>query len=108
MKTLEHLQSDQAPADFVREKLYSDGFRNMFPQAPFETKRSLVLNYLIGPETERFAAEPVYGPTGKGYLKSKGVDGLLEEKALEKELCTVAGGSIVREFVRRVEHLVTR
>ncbi|MES2997193.1 MAG: hypothetical protein V4733_10330 [Verrucomicrobiota bacterium] len=107
MKAIEYLKSEEAPADFLREKLYSEGYRKMFPRAPFETKRSLVLNYLIGAETERFAAQPVYGPTGKGFLKSKGVDGLIAEKNLEKELCSVSGGSIVRQFVRRVERLIT-
>ena len=29
--------------------------------------------------SERFAREPVYGPTGKGYYKSAGVEGLRED-----------------------------
>lgn len=108
MKAIEHLKSAEAPAEFLREKLYAEGFRNMFPRAPFETKRSLVLNYLIGAETERFAAEPVYGPTGKGFLQSKGVDGLIAEKVLEKELRSASGESIVEQFVGRVEQLIAR
>ncbi len=33
---------------------------------------------------DRFAAEPVYGKTGKGFLKSAGVDELREVKEREK------------------------
>jgi hypothetical protein len=106
MKAIEHLDRDDAPADFLREILYSEGFRRMFSRVPFETKRSLVLNYLIGAETERFAAQPVYGPTGKGFLKSKGVDGLVAEKGLEKALRSITGDSLVRQFVQRVERLI--
>jgi hypothetical protein len=29
--------------------------------------------------SDRFAREPVLGPTGKGYYKSAGVDGLVED-----------------------------
>lgn len=29
--------------------------------------------------SDRFAREPVLGPTGKGYYKSAGVDGLMED-----------------------------
>lgn len=106
MRAIEDLNRAEAPSDFLRETLYSEGFRKMFPRAPFETKRSLVLNYLIGAETERFAAEPVYGPTGTGFLKSKGVQGLLAEKGLEKELRSASGETAVRQFVRRVEELI--
>jgi hypothetical protein len=106
MKEIEHLNRDDAPADFLREVLYSEAFRKMFPRASFETKRSLVLNYLIGPETERFAAQPVYGPTGTGFLRSKGVDGLIAEKRLEKVISSSACGSMVSQFIRRVEKLI--
>jgi len=30
--------------------------------------------------SERFAAEPIFGPTGRGYLKSKGVSELIKVK----------------------------
>lgn len=33
---------------------------------------------------DRFAAEPVYAKTGKGYLKSAGVDEIRKVKAREK------------------------
>lgn len=29
--------------------------------------------------SDRFAREPVYGPTGKGYYKSAGVEGLRQD-----------------------------
>jgi hypothetical protein len=34
---------------------------------------------------DRFAAEPVYAKTGKGFLKSAGVDELKQIKAAQKE-----------------------
>lgn len=34
---------------------------------------------------DRFAAEPVYAKTGKGYLKSAGVDELKKIKAAQKQ-----------------------
>ena len=34
----------------------------------------------------RFAADPVYAKTGKGYLKSEGVAELLRIKALERKM----------------------
>lgn len=33
---------------------------------------------------DRFAAEPVYAKTGKGFLKSAGMDEILEAKGREK------------------------
>jgi hypothetical protein len=102
MKPVAYLKKSVAVQEFLAEALFSKAFRSMFPKAPFETKRALVLNFLIGAETERFAAAPVYGPTGKGLLKSKGVEGLKAEKELEKELKSPDGSAIVREFIQRV------
>lgn len=34
---------------------------------------------------DRFAAEPVYAKTGKGYLKSAGVEELKQIKAAQKQ-----------------------
>ena len=36
--------------------------------------------------SDRFAREPVLGPTGKGYYKSAGVDGLVEDMKYLKGL----------------------
>ena len=41
---------------------------------------------------DRFSAEPVYAKTGKGYLKSAGVDELKQIKAAEKEKKTGKAG----------------
>ncbi|MEG3973679.1 hypothetical protein QT970_03525 [Microcoleus sp. herbarium8] len=90
-------------AEFISQSLLGEGFRRMFPVVPLATKQSLILLFLIGPEIERYAAEPVYGPTGKGYLKSKGVEGLLAEQALEKSLESEQGQQWVRQFVAAIE-----
>ncbi len=34
----------------------------------------------------RFAREPVFGPTGKGYYRSVGVEGLREDEAILNDL----------------------
>lgn len=103
MKSIAYLEKSNAVREFIEETLCSKAFRAQFPNVPFETKRSLVLNFLIGAETERFAAAPVYGPTGKGLLKSKGVQGLQAEKQLERDLQSPLGSRIVRKFIAQVE-----
>jgi hypothetical protein len=42
---------------------------------------------------DRFSAEPVYAKTGKGYLKSAGVEELKKIKAAQKK---AMGGTAVR------------
>lgn len=106
MKPITYLQEPNAAEEFLTEKLFSAGLREHFPSLPFANKRGLVLLFLIGPETERFAAEPVYGPTGKGFLKSKGVEGLLAERKLQEELESPEGTVEVSDFLRRVEALL--
>ena len=106
MKPLSYLETPQAAEEFFQDKLDFVGLHPLFPKMSFDSKRSLVMLFLIGPETERYAPEPVYGPTGKGFLRSKGVPGLVEEKELEKEIRTRTGEKIVREFLDRVEKLI--
>ena len=49
-------------------------------------RRQEILDWLDQYQQARFAAEPVYGPTGKGFLVSQGVDGLVAEQNLANAL----------------------
>jgi hypothetical protein len=95
---------EEVAASFVSEKLRNPAIRKLFLERPMEGKISVLLVHLIGAETERYAAEPVYAVTGKGSLRSKGVDGLREEKELEAFLRSDEG----RPFVNRTLELIRR
>lgn len=102
MKTLP--PPDETATSLIREKLPNPAIQHFFSKKTRNGKISLLLTHLIGSETERFAAEPVYSVTGKGYLKSKGVDGMIEEENLEKFL----RGSEGREYVNEVLALIKK
>ncbi len=95
---------EEAAASFVSEKLRNPAIRKVFLDRPRDGKTSVLLVHLIGAETERYAAEHVYSVTGKGALRSKGVDGLREEKELEAFLRSAEG----RPFVDRTLKLVSQ
>jgi len=76
--------------------------QKLFLNRKREGQISLLLVHLIGPETERYAAEPVYAVHGKGVLKSKGVDGLREEAELEAFLRGSNGRGYVDETLRLI------
>lgn len=93
---------EEAAASFVSEKLRNPLIQKLFLERSKDGKISALLVHLIGAETERYAAEPVYSVTGKGSLRSKGVDGLREEKELEAFLRSDEG----RPFVDRTLKLI--
>lgn len=95
---------EEAAATFVSEKLRNPAIQRVFLERPRDGKISALLVHLIGAETERYAAEPVYSVTGKGSLRSKGVDGLREEKELEAFLRSDEG----RPFVDQTLKLIRR
>ena len=57
-----------------------------------------ILGWLDNYQVDRFAAEPVYGPTGKGFLESKGVSGLEDEKKLQAALQTPGSSTVLTDF----------
>lgn len=73
----------EAAVSFVDEMLLTQKVERLFRKLDRSGKIGFLVNHLIGPETERYAAEPVYAVQGKGYLKSKGVDGMRDETELE-------------------------
>lgn len=95
---------EEAAASFVSEKLGNPAIQRVFLERPRDGKISVLLIHLIGAETERYAAEPVYSVTGKGSLRSKGVEGMQEEKELEAFLRSAEG----RTFVDRTLKLIRR
>lgn len=95
---------EEAAASFVSAKLRNPLIRKLFLERPRDGKISVLLVHLIGAETERYAAEPVYSVTGKGSLRSKGVDGLRDEKELEAFLRSDQG----RPFVDSTLKLIRR
>lgn len=95
---------EEAAASFVSEKLRNPAIQRVFLERPRDGKISALLVHLIGAETERYAAEPVYSITGKGSLRSKGMEGLREEKELEAFLRCDEG----KPFVNRTLELIRR
>jgi hypothetical protein len=70
----------------VSEMLFHPSQAKRFLRFSDDVRLGLFLEFLIGPESERFNAAPTYGKTGIGYLKSKGADGLRNEIDLEKRI----------------------
>lgn len=97
--------SDITPEQFVSTKLRSPSQKRMFLQASMDTKIGLVVNFIIGSETERYAPEPVYSKTGKGLLVSKGVEGIKEENDLIHQI-TVSNRLKTESLIHGVERLV--
>lgn len=72
----------------VSEMLFHPSQAKRFLGISDDVRIGLLLEFLIGPESDRFNAAPTYGKTGIGYLKSRGADGLKNEIELEKRLRT--------------------
>jgi hypothetical protein len=72
----------------ISEMLFHPSQAKRFLRLSDDVRLGLLLEFLIGPESERYNAAPTYGKTGIGYLKSKGADGLKNEIELEKRLCS--------------------
>jgi hypothetical protein len=104
MKTLP--EPREAAVSFVDEMLLTRKVESLFRGLDRSGKIGFLLNHLIGPETERFAAEPVYAVRGKGYLKSKGVDGMREEAELENFLRGERGWSYADETLREIRKMI--
>lgn len=105
-----HLKLDRRAAEsFAETMLPNDFFRAAFPALPLANKINLIIQFLLGPQTERFAAEPVYGPTGKGELRSLGAEGITSESSLLSQLQSPSGKKMVADFARLVvQHLNAR
>lgn len=102
---MKNLQSpEKAASTLRREKLVIPAIRQMFQQKTQEGKISVLLVHLIGAETERFAAAPVYAITGKGYLKSNRFDWLYDEEELEVYLRGEDGREYVDDILRCVNN----
>ncbi|MEG3973664.1 hypothetical protein QT970_03450 [Microcoleus sp. herbarium8] len=88
---------------FIKTMLINDFFRESFPKLPTGAKINIIFQYLTGTQTERYAAEPVYSKTGVGKLESKGVQGIIDDEQLIKNLSSNRGRKAVQKFARMVE-----
>lgn len=94
---------------FIESMLGNTYFKTHFATLPMENQINLVFQFVTGPQTARFAAEPVYARTGKGRLASKGVPGLMDDRKLLAFLESAEGKRKVRSFSRMVAaELATR
>lgn len=87
---------------FIKSMLGNDYFRSSFPKLPIGNKINILFQYLVGTQTERFAAEPVYSKTGVGKLVSRGVQGVVDDDKLLAILASNEGKKTVRKFSRMV------
>ena len=87
----------------VSEMLFHPSQARRFLKFSDDVRLGLFLEFLIGPESERFNAAPTYGKTGIGYLKSKGADGLKNEIELEKCLRSGPERAEALRFLAAVE-----
>lgn len=67
-------------SEYVKNSLTIKISPKRYKKLTLDGLRNHLINYLIGDETWRYDPEPTYGPTGKGNLKSIGIDGLNERK----------------------------
>lgn len=107
MQSFRTILTDSDVKPFIESQV-GGGLGAYFDKLSLDKKVGLVTNYIIGPESERFSPQPVYGPTGKGFLKSKGVDGLVAEGELIKKLNSPNGRKMVREFSRKVSQRLSK
>ena len=87
----------------VAEMLFHPSQARRFLKFSDDVRLGLFLEFLIGPESERFNAAPTYGKTGVGYLESKGADGLKNEIELEKRLRSGSERAEALRFLSSVE-----
>ena len=87
----------------VSEMLFHPSQAQRFLKFSDDIRLGLLLEFLIGPESERFNAAPTYCKTGVGYLKSKGADGLKNEIELEKRLRSGPERAEALRFLAAVE-----
>ncbi len=97
---------EEVATSLVEERLKNALIRQIYLNRERGGQISLLLIHLIGTETERFAAEPVYAVRGKGLLKSKGVEGLREEAELEEFLRGDDGRNYVDETLSLVRRKI--
>lgn len=93
---------------FVTRELILFKDKHQFTKLPPGSKLGFVFGYLIGPETDRFAAEPVLARTGVGKLASKGVDGLKREQELDHSIRHGELRESALGFIKAVEDSISR
>lgn len=102
MTTLTTSISDTLPSQFIEEDLKSERARALFLKRSQSAQESKLVTFFLGHNTDCFAKEPVYGPTGKGFLVSRGVDGLNSDQAILDYLSTEDGKAFIKGFLNEV------
>jgi len=94
--------SEILPSQFIEEDLKSLRARELFLKRKPAAQLAKLVTFFLGHNTERFAAEPVYGPTGDGYLESRGVKGLKADESLLGFFATAQGKSFIEDYRQEV------
>ncbi len=92
---------------FVEEDLSFQRSRKHFLRRSKALQRARIATFLLGHNTECFASEPVYGPTGKGFLKSRGTEGLEHDRKILQFLATPKGKSFIEKFRKEVIAIIS-
>ena len=87
-----------SPAQFIEEDLKSSRAKERFLKRSAAAQVAKVMTFLLGHNSDCFAAEPVYGPTGRASLKSRGVEGLEQDAQVLRFLESPAGKNFIKSF----------
>jgi hypothetical protein len=91
-----------SPLRFIEEDLKSARAKARFLDRSHAAQVAKLVTFFLGHNSDYFAAEPVYGPTGKAALKSRGVEGLRHDAEILDYLKSQEGESFISKFLKQV------
>ena len=101
MKLQQHITSI-SPLTFIEEDLKSARAKARFLERSHFVQEAKLVTFFLGHNSDCFAAEPVYGPTGKAALKSRGVEGLRHDAEILEYLKSPEGKKFISKFLKQV------
>lgn len=94
------------PRRFVAEDLSSPAAKRLFLSYSVRKQIAKIQLFLLGHNTECFSPEPVYGPTGNGALRSRGVEGLKRDNSLLEHFDSNSGIDELERFRKAVLNIL--
>lgn len=91
-----------SPLTFIEEDLKSKRAKERFLERTRAAQEAKLVTFFLGHNSDCFAAEPVYGPTGKAALKSRGAAGLERDAEILQFLQSSAGEKFLSTFLKKV------
>ena len=100
--TLQENIINTSPSQFIEEDLKSARSKERFLRRSSAAQVAKIMTFFLGHNSDCFAAEPVYGPTGRSSLKSRGVEGLEQDAQVLRFLESLKGQKYMQSFRKKI------